>query len=159
VDAEEAVAQLERSIGEGADAPVILTALLELQYQRGRSADASRTVDRLREEYPDDPSSLLAVARRDIAKGRSAVAAAALREAVVARESFRAEELLALAEYRLGNLEAASCHRSRSRADARLLPRVQRFGRGSWWPRKLERGGANPGGAGAESRRLSRQER
>jgi tetratricopeptide (TPR) repeat protein len=36
-DAEEATAHLERSIGEGADAPVILSALLELQYQRGRS--------------------------------------------------------------------------------------------------------------------------
>ncbi len=106
-DAQEAVTQLERSIGDGADPPVILSALLELQYQLGRSQDASKTVDRLRAEHPDHPSSLLAAARRDIAEGRAEAAADVLREAVVARESFRAEELLALAEFQLGNLESA----------------------------------------------------
>jgi len=106
-DAQQAVSHLERSIGEGADPPVILSALLELQYQLGRTQDASGTVDRLREEHPDHPLALLAAARRDIAEGRAAAAAALLRESVVARESFRAERLLAMAEFQLGNLDSA----------------------------------------------------
>lgn len=160
-DAEEATAHLERSIGEGADAPVILSALLELQYQRGRSEDASRTVDRLREEYPDHPFSLLAAARREITEGRAAAAAAALREAVVARESFRAEELLALAEYRLGNLEAAKAAIDHAvELTPAFSPRVQALrarilvAQGSW--NEAER---TLVGLARRAGRLSRQER
>ena len=94
--AQEATTHLESSIDQGADPPVTLSALLELQYQLGHTRNASKTVDRLQEEHPEHPLSVLAAARRDIAEGRAEAAAAVLRETVVARQSFRAEQLLAL---------------------------------------------------------------
>ncbi len=106
---EDAVAHLRRETTLNLDPPAALAeaANLMYRYQVGDPDEADQIVDRLEAEFPTHPRTQLAVAQREFRSGRADEAAVVLRQLVRENESPDALRLLASAERKIGNLEAA----------------------------------------------------
>ena len=106
--APEAVGALRLAIERGVDPPALLGAVAALQLELGDRDAARATIAELERDHPDHPRTALAIAQARLSDGKAAEAANELRVLVGAYESPEAHRLLALAELRSGNLEAAA---------------------------------------------------
>lgn len=96
-----------------------LEMLSAMQLQLGKNDEARATIERLEKEFPGDPSTQLASARRAVLEIRYADAAPALRDLSGKRENAEVLRLLAVSELNLGNLPAALAAIDRSLALSR----------------------------------------
>jgi tetratricopeptide (TPR) repeat protein len=103
----DAIAHLRGALEGDAASPLLWEQLIELQLRSHQLADARESYEELSDDFPDDPAAQVAEARIALAEGRSADAAAILRELVKNHESSAALRTLAVAEQQLGNLPAA----------------------------------------------------
>ena len=104
----EAVGQLRLAIERGVDPPVLLGAMADLQLEHGDREAARATIEELERDHAGHPRTALAVAQARLADRKAQEAAQELRVLVGTHESSEAQRLLALAELRSGNLEAAT---------------------------------------------------
>jgi tetratricopeptide (TPR) repeat protein len=95
--------------------------LIRLQIQKGRIANARATYVEMSDEFPDDPVTQRTTARIALAEGRSADAVKILRRLAAESESFDLLRLLALAEYRNGDLADAADSINRALAINRVF--------------------------------------
>jgi tetratricopeptide (TPR) repeat protein len=108
--APEAIAHLDEAVGiemESPQVPLMWEHLLRVQINHASMADARATYVRMFDTLPDHPLTQRSEARILLAEGRAEEAALILRSVVGRDESFESQRLMALAEYRLGNLSAA----------------------------------------------------
>lgn len=103
-----AIETLEAAVGRVDDPAHVELGLAELLYTAGRGQEAAALVERMQSEAPQDYHVRLAVALRAMREGRASEAVEILTVASAERESLRAQEMLAEAHLRLGNLEAAT---------------------------------------------------
>lgn len=103
-----AIATLEAAIDQVDDPTSVQLALVDLLYAAGRAEEAAARIEQMRSEAPQDYHVRLAVALRAMREGRLTEAVEILNVASAEQDSLRAQELLAEAQLRLGNLEAAT---------------------------------------------------
>jgi tetratricopeptide (TPR) repeat protein len=107
--AEEGVAHLRSTLLDGSvEPPAMLAALVDLYFATGDRGGAREATRELEERHPDDPRTALARGQGWIADGEPAQAVQPLRQLVDTYETAAGLRLLALAEYRSGELPAAS---------------------------------------------------
>jgi len=102
---EDAVAHLQGVIERDPDSPAPWEQLVRLQIHLLRFNDARDTFVRMWKKFPEDPLTRQASARLALASGRFDDAAKILRGLAARSKRFDLQRLLALAEYRTGNLE------------------------------------------------------
>lgn len=95
---------IERDLGS----PLPWEQLIRLHILRGRIANARATFVQMSDEFPDDPVTRRTEARIALAEGRTGDAAKIMRAVAAQSENFETQRLLALTEYRNGNLRNAS---------------------------------------------------
>jgi tetratricopeptide (TPR) repeat protein len=95
---------IERDLGS----PLPWEQLIRLQILPGRIASARATFVRMSDEFPDDPVTRRTEARIALAEGRTDAAAEIMRAVVAQSESFETRQLLAIMEFRNGNLPKAA---------------------------------------------------
>jgi tetratricopeptide (TPR) repeat protein len=105
--APDAVAHLDDRLEQGLDSALAWELLLRIHLSRKELADARATFVRMSDEHPDDPITRRAEARLRLAERRPEEAATILKALVGSDESYETQRLLALTQYRLGNLPAA----------------------------------------------------
>jgi tetratricopeptide (TPR) repeat protein len=105
---DDALAHLER-VGRSGDRAELLAAHGNFLLGLGQTEQARSVVQRLGQEHPNHPSTALAQAQLALAERRVSVAAEILRASAATRGGDHADahRLLASAELRLGNLQAA----------------------------------------------------
>ena len=104
----EAVKHLQEVIERDLGSPLPWEHLIRLQILRGRIANARADFVRMSDEFPDDPVTRRAEARIALAEGRTDEAVEIIRAVAAQAEDFETQRLLALAEYRNGNLPNAA---------------------------------------------------
>jgi tetratricopeptide (TPR) repeat protein len=105
---EDAIKHLNEIIEGGLEAPILFEQLIRLQISKGQLAKARSTFVRMSDEFPDDATTARAEARIAIAERRNLEAIEILRERVQQEDSYEYNRLMALAQYRSGDLAAAS---------------------------------------------------
>jgi tetratricopeptide (TPR) repeat protein len=138
---EEADAHLRAVWDRGVHDPVVGEVRVRLALRGARPADARAIYVELADEAPNASPTRVAEARVALAEGRYDAAATALRAALQEEESFETQRLLALAEMRRGQLDAARVAIERAedlapagnvallRLRARIDTRAERWGR------------------------------
>jgi tetratricopeptide (TPR) repeat protein len=104
---DDAEAHLRRRLEDGLEDPLLWERLLLMKIQAGRMADARALYVEMADGFPEAFPTRVAEARLTLAEGRSDAASRQLRVLVAERETFELQRLLALAEYRLGDLAEA----------------------------------------------------
>ncbi|MEN8182066.1 MAG: tetratricopeptide repeat protein [Myxococcota bacterium] len=104
---DEGFAHLEAKANEGVDPPLLLSTLASRLLDRRKTVEAAAVVERLRDEYPGTFHADLAESRLAFDEGRLEEAAKILRVLVSREQDPGAWQLLAQAEFRLGNLPEA----------------------------------------------------
>ncbi len=105
---DEALAHLDQTARSGVGGATALAELMLMQLSLGRSAEAEQTLTRLGAEFPDDSLTEFSRARLALNQERVADAADVLRRLSGSVDTPEAHRLLAIAEFRLENLEAAT---------------------------------------------------
>jgi len=124
----EAIAHLHETIDAGLGPPALRDRLVQFRLRRGLIQEARADLERMRDAHRDDPVTDRVAARMAIAEGRTEEGARILRALVGRAESFENFRLLALAELRLGNLEAAAASVDRAlELSARFSPDATRL--------------------------------
>jgi len=103
-----AIAGLEAAVGQVDEPTVVQLSLLDLLYSAGRADEAAQLTERMRSESPGDPNVQLAEALRAMREQRLEEAVELLSVVTADTDNLRAQEMLAQAQLRLGNLEAAT---------------------------------------------------
>jgi tetratricopeptide (TPR) repeat protein len=103
----DAVAHLQDSLENGLESPLVWELLSRIQLNQRQLSDARATFVRMSDEFPDHPITQRTEARIALGERRPAKAAEILKPLVGRDESYETYRLLALTEYRLGNLPAA----------------------------------------------------
>ena len=104
----EAIRHLNETIEGGLDSPLLFEQLIRLQIAQGKLANARATFVRLSDEFPANLTTARAEARIAIAERRNEDAIEILRDRIRETDSYSYHRLMALAQYRSGNLAAAS---------------------------------------------------
>jgi tetratricopeptide (TPR) repeat protein len=104
---DDAEAHLRRTLDDGLEAPLLWERLIRTMIQDNRLPDARALYVRMSDEFPDDLHTRVARARLAIAEGRSAEGIRQLHLLIAEHESAELQRLMALAQYRLGNLKEA----------------------------------------------------
>jgi tetratricopeptide (TPR) repeat protein len=104
----DAIRHLSDTIKGGMESPVLFEQLIRMQIAQSQLPAARVTFIDLSDEFPNDPTTGRAKARIALAEGRNDEAIDILREQVDEPESFEYQRLMALAQYRKGELESAS---------------------------------------------------
>jgi tetratricopeptide (TPR) repeat protein len=112
----EAVKHLQGVIKRDLGSPLPWEHLIRLQILRGRVANARANFVRMSDEFPDDPVTRRTEARIALAEGRTDDAVEIIRAVAAQAENFETQRLLAVAEYRNGNLPNAAAAIDRSLA-------------------------------------------
>jgi tetratricopeptide (TPR) repeat protein len=99
---------IRERIEAGGASPRLWEQLIGLQIRQRRLANARASFVRMSDEYPDSPMTRHAEARFALAEGRNSDAVEILRAILAQSESFETQRMLAMAEFRSGNLEEAS---------------------------------------------------
>ncbi len=108
--APDAIAHLNAAVEiemESPQVPLMWEHLLRVQINHADLADSRATYVRMFDAFPDHPLTQRSEARILLAEGRAEEAAVILRSVVGRDESYESQRLMALTEYRLGNLSAA----------------------------------------------------
>jgi tetratricopeptide (TPR) repeat protein len=105
---DEAIAHLNDTIESGLESPVLYEHLIRLHIAQSQLDTARATFVEMSDDYPDDPTTTRARARIALAERRNDDAIELLRNQLHEPHSFEYHRLLALAQYRKGDLEAAS---------------------------------------------------
>jgi len=105
--ADDAEAHLRRTLDDGLEAPELWERLIQMMIRDGRLADARALYVRMADEFPDELRTRTAQARLMVAEGRSAEAVRQLHGLIAEQDGAELQRLMALAQYRLGNLEEA----------------------------------------------------
>jgi uncharacterized protein (TIGR02996 family) len=113
-DVEAGDAYLRDTAEHGVEPAVVLGALAENLVGRGDLAQASEVTARLEHDHPDHPRTQLARGRLAMAQGRAAEAEPILEKLDRDTEMPEAAELLALAQFRLGQVTEATASINRS---------------------------------------------
>jgi len=103
-----ALQHLHEIIDRDLGSPLPWEQLIRIQIQRGRIANARADYVQMSDEFPDDPVTRRTEARIALAEGRAEDAAEILRKLTADVDSVQHQRLLALAEYRSGNLDRAA---------------------------------------------------
>lgn len=103
-----AVAALEVAVQEAEDRRAAQLSLVQLLYTVDRADEAARLVETMQREAPEDPNTRLAAAVRAMRENRLDEGVALLGVVTAGSENLRAQELLAEAQIRLGNVEGAT---------------------------------------------------
>lgn len=114
--ADEGLKLLEDAAAKGVEPSVALDEKTRFLIQLKRIEEATAVVARLKKDHPAEARTALAAARLALYEKRPADAVAELRHAAGSNESPEAQFLLSLAEFSLGNLEAATAAIDRSLA-------------------------------------------
>ena len=104
---DEAASHLEEALAGGLDEPRLWDQLLRVRIGQARYGDARGVLERMQKAHPGERETRVSEARLLTAEGRYAPAIAILEELVATQEEFEALRLLALAEHRSGDGEAA----------------------------------------------------
>ena len=119
---DEAASHLEEVIAKGLDEPSLWDQLLRVRIGQGRYDDARAVLERMQKAHPDDRATRLAEARLATAEGHYAAAIRMLEALVATQEEFEALRLLALAEHRSGDSQAARAAMDRALKLQKLPP-------------------------------------
>ncbi len=104
----EAVAHLNDTIEGGLESPILFEQLIRLQIAQNQLAGARATFVRMSDDFPNDAQTTRAKARIALAERRNDEAIEILRNQLNETDTFEYQRLMALAQYRNGELEAAS---------------------------------------------------
>lgn len=104
----EALAHLEKTAAAGISPPRVLWHLVKRQQEMGMSEDAEATLARMEKDYPNALETGLGVADRHLRNRNPLEAARLLRRLAADHEHVETHRMLADAEYRLGNIPAAT---------------------------------------------------
>jgi len=105
---EEAIAHLNDTIEGGLESPAISEQLIRLQIAQNHLATARATFVQMSDDFPDDPETVRSKARIALAERRNDDAIEILRDELQGPATFEDLRLQALAQYRKGDLDAAS---------------------------------------------------
>jgi len=103
----DAIAQLQASLENGLESPLVWELLSRIQLNQRQLSDARATFVRMSDEFPDHSITERTEARIALGERRPAKAAEILKPLVGKDESYETYRLLALTEHRLGNLPSA----------------------------------------------------
>jgi len=105
---DDAEAHLRRTLDDGLEAPLLWERLIQMMIRDDRLPDARAVYVQMSDEFPDDLHTRVARARLLVAEGRSTEGIRELRPLIAEQQdSAELQRLMALAQYRLGNLEEA----------------------------------------------------
>jgi len=104
---DDAEAHLRRTLDDGLEAPLLWERLIQLMIRDARLPDARALYVQMSDEFPDDLHTRTAQARLAIAEGRLAEGIRQLRPLIAEQDSAELQRLMALAQFRIGNLEEA----------------------------------------------------
>ena len=104
---DDAEAHLRRALDDGLESPLLWDRLIQLLIRDDRLADARAVYARMSDQFPEDRETRLALARLAIAGGRSDEGIRQLHPLIAEEDGVELERLMALAQYRVGNLEEA----------------------------------------------------
>ncbi|MBW2288292.1 MAG: tetratricopeptide repeat protein [Deltaproteobacteria bacterium] len=104
----EAIRHLNDTIEGGLESPALFELMIRLQIAQSQLATARATFVQMSDDFPNEPETARAKARIALAEGRNDDAIEILRDQVREPDTFEYQRLMALAQYRKGELEAAS---------------------------------------------------
>lgn len=110
----DAIAHLDRTLGDGLDSPLLWEQLALLELAQHRVADARATIDEMKDRYPDHEFTRRSEARLAIEEHRNADALKILNDFAGAKATADTELLRAQAERNLGNLANAAAAAERA---------------------------------------------
>ncbi|MFQ5416929.1 MAG: tetratricopeptide repeat protein, partial [Myxococcota bacterium] len=123
-----AMSHIRETIDVTGGSPRLWAQLIRLQIRQRRLANARATFVRMSDEYPDSPVTRRTEASFALAEGRNADAVEILRATAAHSDHFETQRMLALAEFRRGNLADAKAAIDRALAmQSGLAPEARRL--------------------------------